>query len=216
MKIEDTTNSFTETLILIANFFPHLKDDFFVKKLRTKMAILMRGYIKFRSWEDSADVAQYYIAEKLISDTDAILELLEVINHLRVIKETTPLLLANQSLLALKLEFVKIKNNLSVNLEKKDNNVSAVASKSDNKNQASIINAVVSQKNILQKRELNPNKEQILNFIKKSPNARTKDIIHEFNALSDRTVKRNLGELLRVGLINKKIENKAVYYSAKF
>ena len=183
MKIEDTTNSFTETLILIANFFPHLKDDFFVKKLRTKMAILMRGYIKFRSWEDSADVAQYYIAEKLISDTDAILELLEVINHLRVIKETTPLLLANQSLLALKLEFVKIKNNLSINL---------------------------------QKRELNPNKEKILNFIKKSPNARTKDIIHEFNALSDRTVKRNLGELLRVGLINKKIENKAVYYSAKF
>ena len=215
MKIEDTTNSFTETLILIAEFFPHLKDDFFIKKLRARLVIFVYGYIRFRSREDSADVAQYYIVEKLISDTDAILELFELINHLKVIKEITPLLLANQSLLALKLEFVKIKNNLSINLEKKENNVPIVAPKSDNKNQASSTNTAVSQKNILKKHELNPNKEKILNFIKKSPNTRTKDIIHEFNALSDRTVKRNLGELLRVGLINKKIENKAVYYSAK-
>ncbi|HEY4504223.1 MAG TPA: hypothetical protein VJI73_00440, partial [Candidatus Paceibacterota bacterium] len=60
---------------------------------------------------------------------------------------------------------------------------------------------------------LNPSKQKILEFIKSYPNTRTKDIINEFNALSDRTVKRSLTELMQIGLLKKKIENKAVYYS---
>ena len=62
--------------------------------------------------------------------------------------------------------------------------------------------------------KINPNKKKILDFIKSFPNTRTKDIIYEFNSISDRTVKRNLTELAREGLIRRKVDNKAVYYYA--
>ena len=216
MKTEDTVNQFSEALILMAGLSPYMEDSFFIKKLRAKMQIFISGYIKFGDRGEDKNVAQYYLIEKLISDTNDILELFELISYLRLIKETTPLLLASKSLLALKLEFIGVKNNLTDSINKKENDASmAMVSKSDNKNQALAKTIVVSQKSINQNRELNPNKEKILNFIKHSPHTRTKDIIHEFNAISDRTVKRNLCELLRVGLINKKIENKAVYYSAE-
>jgi Fe2+ or Zn2+ uptake regulation protein len=58
------------------------------------------------------------------------------------------------------------------------------------------------------------NKERIFNFIKHSPNSRTKDIIEEFNILSERTVKRNLKDLATEGLVRKFAKNKGVYYSA--
>ena len=215
MRIEDTTNHFANTLILVAGIFPYLEDDFFVKKLRAKIEIFISGYIRFESREEDTSIAQYYLIGKLISDTDDILEILELISHLGIIKKIAPLLLASRSLLVLKLEILKTKNNLAISLKNKEDSAPVIIPKLDNKDQASVVNIVTSQKNIKQKLELNPSKEKILNFIKKSPNARPKDIIHEFNALSDRTVKRNLGELLRVGLINKKIENKAVYYSAE-
>ena len=60
--------------------------------------------------------------------------------------------------------------------------------------------------------KLNKSKKKILEFIKSYPNIRTKDIITEFNVLSNRTVKRNLTDLLRTGLIKKRVDNKAVYY----
>lgn len=213
--IEDTTNNFTETLILIAGIFPHLEDDFFIKKLQAKTETCIRGYIKFKSREEETSVAQYHAIEKLIFYANDILELFELISYFGKTKKTAPLLLAGRSLLALKLGLLREKNNLSVIFKKREGSVPEIISKSDNKDQMLEINTVTSKKNIRQNLELNPSKEKILNFIKKSPNARPKDIIHEFNALSDRTVKRNLGELLRVGLINKKIENKAVYYSAE-
>ena len=58
------------------------------------------------------------------------------------------------------------------------------------------------------------NKERIFNFIKRSPNSRTKEIIDEFNILSERTVKRNLKELTTEGLVRKLAKDKGVYYSA--
>lgn len=61
----------------------------------------------------------------------------------------------------------------------------------------------------------NKTQEQILEFVKRVPECRPKDIIGEFNALSQRTVKRSLKELSEMGLIVKKTnEDKAVYYSA--
>ncbi len=214
MITEETTNRFTNTLVLVAGIFQYLEDDFFVKKLRAKMEIFTSGYIRL-SREEDTNVAQYYLVEKLISDTDGILELFELISYLEKTKKTTPLLLAGRSLLALKLELVRAKNNLVAGMKKKEVSIKTEISKSNNSDQSPVKNVTIPQKNVRQIQELNPNKEKILNFIKKSPHTRTKDIIHEFNALSDRTVKRNLGELLKVGLINRKIENKAVYYSAE-
>src|SRR3989344_183879 len=185
MKIEETTNYFANALVLVTGSLPYLEDDFFARKLGIKIEIFTDEYLRFRSRKEDADVAQYYLVEKLITRIDEILEVFELINYLGITKKIIPPLLARRSLLVLKLELLKVKN------------------------------TAVAPKNIQKNLELNPNKEKILNFIKKSPNTRTKDIIHEFNALSDRTVKRNLGELLKVGLINRKIENKAAYYSAE-
>lgn len=60
---------------------------------------------------------------------------------------------------------------------------------------------------------LTHNQKKILMFIRSFPNARTKDIIDEFKMLSGRTVKRNLRELMAAGLVTKRSEQKAVYYS---
>jgi hypothetical protein len=61
----------------------------------------------------------------------------------------------------------------------------------------------------------NPTQVKILEFVKRVPECRPKDIIGEFSALSQRTVKRSIKELSESGLIVKKTtEDKAVYYSA--
>ena len=57
------------------------------------------------------------------------------------------------------------------------------------------------------------NKERIFNFIQKTQEVRTKDIMSEFNILSSRTVKRNLKELTDQGFVKKIVEAGAVYYT---
>ena len=59
---------------------------------------------------------------------------------------------------------------------------------------------------------LTENQERILGFIRQSEVARAKDIIDEFSVLSERTVKRNLKELMSSGLVQKRLENRAVFY----
>lgn len=62
--------------------------------------------------------------------------------------------------------------------------------------------------------ELNETQKKILEFVRRVPECRSKEIIQEFSALSGRTIKRSLSELSKDGLIVKKFENKSVYYSA--
>ena len=57
------------------------------------------------------------------------------------------------------------------------------------------------------------NKEQIFNYIKKTPDIRTKEIMSEFSALSGRTVKRSLKELTDGGFLKKRSDGAAVYYT---
>lgn len=58
------------------------------------------------------------------------------------------------------------------------------------------------------------NKDRILEFVRRAPARRAKEIIDEFSVLSPRTVKRSLRQLSRDGFIIKRLENRAVYYSA--
>ena len=71
------------------------------------------------------------------------------------------------------------------------------------------------QKDIVldQAQEPASNKDKILSLIKRRNKIRAKDIIGEFNDISDRTVKRTLKDLADNGLIRKEEINKAVYYS---
>jgi len=65
------------------------------------------------------------------------------------------------------------------------------------------------------KGKLTKTQEQILEFVRKEPDCRTKDVMTQFSVLSQRTVKRGLKELSEEGRIAKRIERGAVYYSAK-
>ncbi len=56
--------------------------------------------------------------------------------------------------------------------------------------------------------------QKILDFVRQAPERRAKEIVDEFSALSGRTVKRGLKELSEKGLIVRKEQNNAVYYSA--
>ncbi|MEK9157922.1 MAG: DeoR family transcriptional regulator [Patescibacteria group bacterium] len=66
----------------------------------------------------------------------------------------------------------------------------------------------------LENRKRNKSIDKILEFVKRTPEARTRDIVEQFSALSERTVKRSLKELNEEGLIVRKSDKGAVYYSA--
>lgn len=61
--------------------------------------------------------------------------------------------------------------------------------------------------------KLSENQEKILDFVRREPDCRTKDVVSQFSALSERTVKRGLKELSNEGKIIKRSEGVAVYYS---
>ncbi len=63
------------------------------------------------------------------------------------------------------------------------------------------------------KKELSKTQEKILDFVRRLPDRRTKDVVDEFSAISQRTVKRVLKELSEEGKIYKKKDRGAVYYS---
>lgn len=207
MKGEDTLKQFIDSFAFVVSILNSLDDDLFSKKLYEKINVFLADYIKFQKSEKD-NIAQYYLLDKLVFATSALLELLEYLEHLNLIKNRYPLLYARRNLLILKLEFNKLKNDISI-----DDNLHKEAS-FRNENSISKKNFVIQKQDSPKNHKLSPTKEKILQFIKNYPNKRPKDIIYEFSALSDRTVKRSLVELLRSGLIHKTIENKAVYYSA--
>ena len=93
-----------------------------------------------------------------------------------------------------------------------ENKLLSKGAKIKDKNETSVKNTVIPKVSD-KPAKLNQSKLKILNFIKSYPDTRAKDIINEFSALSDRTVKRNLTELLKMRMIKKRVDNKATYYS---
>ena len=72
----------------------------------------------------------------------------------------------------------------------------------------------VIQKSSRGKVRLSKTQENILEFVRQEPDCRTKDVISQFSALSQRTIKRGLKELGEEGRIVKRSDGVAVYYSA--
>ena len=77
-----------------------------------------------------------------------------------------------------------------------------------------IPSAPVIKKTIRNKSKLSETQENILEFVRREPDCRTKDVVNQFNALSQRTIKRGLKELNEEGWIIKRSDGAAVYYSA--
>ena len=71
----------------------------------------------------------------------------------------------------------------------------------------------VIRKSVRGKGKLTETQEKILEFVRREPDCRTKDVVSQFSALSQRTIKRGLKELSEEGRIVKKIDGAAVYYS---
>lgn len=70
------------------------------------------------------------------------------------------------------------------------------------------------RKTIRHKGRLTETQKNILEFVRREPDCRTKDVIDQFSDLSQRTIKRGLKELNEEGKIIKRSDGGAVYYSA--
>ena len=186
-EVEERTKNFINTVIFVSRIFSGLKDKFLARKLYDKLS----DFVSVYSLPPKDNVAQY--STTLLTTTNSLLELLDYLEHSKT-TAATPLLYARRSLFAFKLQLIRIQPGQPI--IEKERAASPVTPK------------------IKKEINLSGNKEKILNYIKRSPDSRTKDIIYEFSVLSERTVKRNLKELVRGGLVKKssKDKDKAVYY----
>lgn len=197
---EESLKNFINSVIFLVKLFAGLKDKFLAQKLYDKISGSIAGYVKlFRSNKEEDKTMSHNI--RLIefkNSIDSLLELLDYLEHSKSVS-TTPLLYARKNILNLKLELIKLHQQP----------VQPVPKPTENK-------PVVSISKNIRPRNLkeSSNKERIFNFIKHSPNSRTKEIIEEFNILSERTVKRNLKELTTEGLVHKWAKDNGVYYLA--
>ncbi|OGN41327.1 MAG: hypothetical protein A2606_02070 [Candidatus Yanofskybacteria bacterium RIFOXYD1_FULL_42_10] len=214
MKMGETIHKqFTNTVMALSRVLYLLKDKFLARKLYQKLNDFTAGYIKFSvsknmdgKSEQEICVAQSTAGEELLTEINSLLELSEYLEHYSAINHI-PLLLVRKSLLFVKLDLIKFTKTI------KTTGTGVLEIKKETLSKNLIKNASAEEYSNNEDNDLSVNKEKIIHFIKKFPNARTKDIIEEFSVLSARTVKRNLSELAQSGLLRKSIKSKAVYYS---
>jgi hypothetical protein len=198
---------FIKTVLLLAKIQNLTKDSFFLDKFNSKIYSFGLSFLELFQGE-SASVAQYRVLlERHLASIDSLRDVLKEFQYLGIVKDAPLLLEVELSLLDIKLEIYRRKKG-SILEDISNDNSSHHEPKVSQKN-TEIIRVVTKKNN-----KLASSKKKILDFIKSYPNTRTKDIVYEFNVLSDRTVKRNLTDLLRAGLVKKRIDNKAVYYYA--
>jgi len=191
--------NFIRTLTALIKIQNDIMDRFFLDKFKERVNNFSEDVIAVLG---DKNIAQYYYW-KIKSDIDNVFRDLEMFQYLKFLKKSPLLLQAMKELLQLKLEVVKIiisKSKLNIPIKKFGLQKTEAANRKSTKIDISNM-------------ELNDSKKKILEFIKIYPNKRTKDIIDEFSVLSIRTVKRNLTELLQAGLVKKRTDSKASYYS---
>ncbi len=197
---EKSFKNFANSIISLVKLLVGLKDKFLAQKLYNKTVGLIAGYIGLLNYrEGNNSIASHNIkANDLKNIVDGLLDFLELLEYSKYVSPT-PLLYARKNLLNFKLDLVRKFYHKPIQTVFKQN---------ENKP-----TPVTFRKTLQKNHKGNSNKERIFNFIKHSPNSRTKEIVEEFSALSERTVKRNLKELIQEGLVSKEAKNNAVYYS---
>ncbi len=198
---EESIKNFINSIIFLVKLFTGLKDKFLAQKLYDKISSFIAGYIRLfnskREGAESSEVSHNINFIELKNTVDNLLEFLDYLEHSKPVS-TTPLLYARKNLLNFKLDLVKLRYQPIQPVPKpKESKPSALVPRN------------VAAKNLKE----SSNKERIFNFIKRSPNSRTKEIIEEFSVLSKRTVKRNLKELTEEGFLRKWSKDKGVYYA---
>lgn len=197
---EESLKNFTNSVIFLVKLFSGLKDKFLAQKLYDKISGFIASFIRLAGPREESDIIVSHNINylELKNCINGLLELLDYLEHSKLVS-TTPLLYARRNLLDFKLGILKLYHRP----------VQPV-SKPKEVRQTNAVPKINHPKSLKER----SNKERIFNFIKHSPSSRTKEIIHEFSILSERTVKRNLKELATEGLIRKWSKDKGVYYSA--
>src|SRR3989338_3517681 len=200
--VEDSLKNFISSIIFLVKIFSGLKDKFLAQKLYDKISGFIVGYVKLFGLrgEGSDSMSHNVVLKDLLNSVNGLLELLDYLEHSKVVS-ISPLLYACRNLLDLKLSLIK----------SRQHQLAPSAPKPKEDKSVIFVSKNVKPRNSKE----NSNKERILNFIKKSPNSQTKEIIYEFSLLSNRTVKRNLKELLDEGFIKKISKDNTVYYNCK-
>lgn len=202
--MERNKNLYTlsEAILSLIKLNDLLRDKFFYEKFQKKIHEVVLDYLELIGENKKNNVQRQNYVERTLVDVDNILELVDYLRYLKLLTNTEYFLKAQKCLFELKLEILKERVTIP------EPRIETVF---ESKQATTSVNRIVS--NVAKKsNKLNQSKKSILEFIRSFPNSRTKDIITEFNALSDRTVKRNLTDLLRNGLVKKRVDNKAVYY----
>lgn len=207
MGIEGLALQFIKIVLLLAKIQNLTKDDFFLNKFNSKIYNFSLNFLGLANGRN-INAAQYQVLlERQLTSIDSLRDILKEFKYLKIIKDDPLLLQTELDLLSIKLEiYQKRKRLIADNNDKENQNYCGQEFKQEN---TKIIKTVPRKTN-----KLTSSKKKILDFIKSYPNTRAKDIVYEFNALSGRTVKRNLTDLLSAGLVKKRIDNKAVYYYA--
>lgn len=204
--MEEGLKNFINSIIFLVKLFTGLKDKFLAQKLYDKIFGFIAGYIRLsylKGEREEVVIVQHASMShnirviELKNSIDSLLELLDYLEHSKLVS-VTPLLYARKNLLNFKLNLVKLHHQpIQQELKRKENSPKVFVSRN------------IRPKNLKE----SSNKERIFNFIKHSPSSRTKEIIEEFNILSERTVKRNLKELMTEGLVQRMSKDNGVYYS---
>ena len=190
-------NKETKNLILVlvsaSKVMSKTEDIFFKKKIFHRLVNFTEEYVDFKSKGSVAQYREGFL--KLKSECDNLLETVDFVIYSNPV-DNTPLLYLKRRILLFKLAMIK-----NINKRVRENNMIKI----DYPVQKDIV--------LDQAQEPASNKDKILSLIKRRNKIRAKDIIGEFNDISDRTVKRTLKDLADNGLIRKEEINKAVYYS---
>ena len=197
MQTENRVQRFTRIIIMLVALRNLINDRFFLAKLDDRINYFTENYIVWISLVKIGGNTQHKSGSKeFIGSINRITELINDLKYLNLVKDFSLCLQLERDLLSMKLEFLK--------------NVAKLNDLEFRKEAREIVTIKPQNKEV---KKLNQSKQKILTFIKSYPEKRTKEIIYEFNAISDRTVKRSLNELLKAGLIKKRVDNKASYYS---
>ncbi len=206
MEKGEQLSRFIKSLTLWIRFENFIKDSFFWHKFDRLINDLAVSYIMLLN--DRSSAAQYLErSEKCLGIVENLLDTLHEVIYLNFLQASPLSIRIEMSILKTKLDIIKLKKAYGSKSEERF--------KKSNSNTKQNVSEEISQNSVRsRKNKLNDSKKRLLEFIKSYPDKRARDLIYEFNTVSSRTIKRNLTELLRAGLLKKRIEDGAVYYSS--
>ncbi len=206
MEQEESAQRLVRLLISGSRVLLSVRDGFFSQKLRESLSLVVLAAIRSHGGEEGRrdSVAQYYNTKgELIAALGNLEQTLEELDYLKL----APVLFLRRMLSqTLRLKFLVLRQKTPRPRREQKSAVQKQKQK-----QAELV-AEASVGSVRKTPRLTENQERILGFIRQSEVARAKDIIDEFSVLSERTVKRNLKELMSSGLVQKRLENRAVFY----